>query len=47
LHTQTYQHILNGSGFGLDDAMQSIQTAHDIRNAEVIGVQGDFHPLLK
>lgn len=46
LHTQTYQHILNGNGYGLDDAANSIQIAHDIRNAEVVGRVGDFHPLL-
>lgn len=46
LHTQTYQHILNGNGYGLDDATNSIQIAHDIRNAEVVGRVGDFHPLL-
>ncbi len=47
LHTQTYQGIINGNGFGLDDAMNSIQTAHDIRNAEIKGLVGDYHPLLK
>ncbi len=47
LHTQTYQGILNGKGFGLDDAMNSIVTAHDIRKAQPIGLVGDYHPLLK
>lgn len=47
LHTLTYQGILNGNGFGLDDAMNSIITAHDIRNAETVGLVGDYHPLLK
>ncbi len=47
LHTQTYQGIIKGNGFGLDDALNSIQTAHDIRNAEVKGLVGDYHPLLK
>jgi len=47
LHTQTYQGILNGKGFGLDDALNSIETAHEIRNAEIKGKVGDYHPLLK
>ncbi len=33
--------------FGLDDAMNSIETAHGIRNAEIVGLVGDYHPLLK
>ena len=47
LHTQTYKGILDGNGYGLDDAMNSIITAHDIRNAEPKGLVGDYHPLLK
>ncbi|MDA3890983.1 MAG: Gfo/Idh/MocA family oxidoreductase [Salinivirgaceae bacterium] len=47
LHTQTYQGILDGKGFGLDDAMNSIVTAHDIRNVDPVGLVGDYHPLLK
>jgi len=46
LHTVTYRHILDGKGFGLDDASNSIKMAHDIRNAQIIGRVGDFHPLL-
>ncbi len=47
LHTQTYQGILDGKGFGLSDASASIQIAHDIRNAELKGLNGEYHPLLK
>jgi len=47
LHTETYKNILNGNGFGLDDAMNSIVIAHDIRNIEPVGLVGDYHPLLK
>jgi len=47
LHTQTYQNILDGNGFGLDDAVTSIKIAHDIRNAQIKGLTGDYHPLLK
>jgi UDP-N-acetyl-2-amino-2-deoxyglucuronate dehydrogenase len=35
LHTESYKNILQGKGFGLEDAKQSIQIVHDIRNAEV------------
>jgi UDP-N-acetyl-2-amino-2-deoxyglucuronate dehydrogenase len=47
LHTLTYQGILDGNGFGLEDAFKSIQIAHDIRNAKIEGLIGDYHPLLK
>lgn len=44
LHTRSYQEILAGNGFGLDDARQSIQIVHDIRNAKPVGLKGDYHP---
>lgn len=48
LHTETYRNILAGKGFGLDDALPSIEIAHQIRNATPVGLVGDFHPdLLK
>lgn len=47
LHTHSYQHILEGQGFGLEEAKSSIQLVHDIRYAEVIGLKGDYHPLAK
>ena len=31
----------------LEDAKQSIEIVHDIRNAEPIGLKGDYHPLAK
>lgn len=45
LHTVSYEEILNGNGFGLEEARRSIQTVHDIRNTKSIGLVGDFHPL--
>lgn len=45
LHTVSYQRILSGQGFGLEEARCSIQTVHDIRNMEAIGLTGDYHPL--
>jgi UDP-N-acetyl-2-amino-2-deoxyglucuronate dehydrogenase len=47
LHTQTYQHILSGGGFGLEDAKPCILLTHDIRDSKPIGAVGDFHPFLK
>jgi UDP-N-acetyl-2-amino-2-deoxyglucuronate dehydrogenase len=47
LHTESYKNILDGRGFGLQDARGSIQLAHDIRNAEPIGLKGNYHPLAK
>ena len=47
LHTQTYKEILAGKGFGLKDARQSVETAYIIRNSKPVGLQGDYHPILK
>lgn len=47
LHTKSYQHILDGKGFGLKEAKPSIQTVHEIRNQPITPLQGDFHPMLK
>lgn len=45
LHTHSYQHILDGHGFGLEEARNSIEIVHDIRHKEPIGLKGDYHPL--
>ena len=47
LHTESYKEILNGKGFGLQDARQSVITAFTIRNSNPVGLVGDYHPLLK
>jgi UDP-N-acetyl-2-amino-2-deoxyglucuronate dehydrogenase len=47
LHTISYQEILKGNGFTLEDARNSIETVYTIRNAKPIGLQGDYHPLLR
>lgn len=46
LHTVSYQEILNGKGYGIHDARQSIVIAHQIRNQEVSPKIGNFHPYL-
>jgi UDP-N-acetyl-2-amino-2-deoxyglucuronate dehydrogenase len=47
LHTTSYRNILEGNGFGLEDAKSSINTVFQIRNAQPVGLKGDFHPLAK
>ena len=47
LHTKVYDGIMRGQGFGLDDARKSIEIVHKIRNAEPIGLKGDYHPFAK
>ncbi len=47
LHTATYREIIEGRGFGLDEVRQSVITAYTIRNARPIGLQGNYHPVLK
>lgn len=47
LHTKSYEHILNGGGFGLAEALPSIQITHDIRKQAPVGLKGDYHAFLK
>ncbi len=47
LHTRVYEGILNGNGYGLEDARQAVEIVHNIRHAESIGLTGDYHPFAK
>ncbi len=47
LHTDTYRKIIEGNGYGLEDARQSIQTVYTIRNAQPLGLTGNYHPFCK
>jgi UDP-N-acetyl-2-amino-2-deoxyglucuronate dehydrogenase len=47
LHTLSYQEILKGNGFGLEDARKSIEIVYNIRNATPVGLKGDYHPLCR
>jgi UDP-N-acetyl-2-amino-2-deoxyglucuronate dehydrogenase len=47
LHTQTYQEILAGNGYALEESKKSIEVVYTIRNAEPVGCKGDYHPLCK
>lgn len=44
LHTRVYEDIIEGKGYGLDDARQAIEIVHQIRNSSPIGLKGDYHP---
>ncbi len=46
LHTQSYQQIIRGAGFGLSEATNSIMTVADIRNAPVVSKGSLSHPFL-
>ncbi len=45
LHTQTFQAILEGKGFSLEESRKSIETVFNIRNSTPVGLKGDVHPL--
>ena len=47
LHTTTYQNILDGKGFGLEESRQAIEIVNNIRHAKSIGAKGDYHPFVK
>lgn len=47
LHTLSYQEILKGNGFGLDEARKSIEIVHDIRNASISSLKAEYHPFCK
>lgn len=44
LHTMSYEAILAGNGFALEEALPSIMLVHDIRTISPIGIKGDYHP---
>jgi UDP-N-acetyl-2-amino-2-deoxyglucuronate dehydrogenase len=46
LHTVSYQKIIEGSGYGLENARPSIEVVHSIRNNNTIGKTGEYHPFI-
>lgn len=46
LHTRSYEEILAGRGFGIDDARPSIELAHTIRHTPVTPRTLERHPML-
>ena len=47
LHTRSYEEILKGNGFGLDNAYGSIDIVSQIRKLDPIGLKGEYHPFAK
>jgi len=47
LHTLSYQGILDGNGFGLDEARNSIEIVDNIRGASLSPLINDYHPFVK
>ncbi len=47
LHTESYKEIIKGNGFGLEEARQSINIVHNIRNSKLRPLIGDYHPMAK
>jgi UDP-N-acetyl-2-amino-2-deoxyglucuronate dehydrogenase len=47
LHTKSYEEILNGKGFALQETKPSVEIISTIRKAKPIGLKGEYHPLLK
>ncbi len=47
LHTRSYQEILAGRGFGLEENRVAISTVAAIRQAPIAPLAGDYHPFLK
>jgi UDP-N-acetyl-2-amino-2-deoxyglucuronate dehydrogenase len=47
LHTRSYEEILRGNGFSIEDARTSIEIVHDIRHQQPVGLKGDFHHFAK
>ena len=46
LHTASYEHILEGKGFGLEEARNSINIVSNIRNQDVVRNESDVHPFV-
>jgi len=44
LHTEVYRKILEGKGFGINDARPSIELVYQLRNAKPIGFNENSHP---
>ena len=47
LHTLSYQEIMKGNGFSLEETKKSIETVYQIRNARPVGLKGEYHPYCK
>lgn len=46
LHTKSYEHILTGGGFGLEEARKSIEIVSSIREQDIQINKSDLHPFV-
>jgi len=46
LHALSYQDVLSGGEFGLEEARASIEIVHNIRVATPKGLVGEYHPFV-
>lgn len=47
LHTKSYERIISGNGFGIEETRQAIEIVHDIRSKETVGLNGEYHPFAR
>ena len=47
LHTKTYEEILKGNGYRLEESRNSIEVVYNIRNSVPSGKKGEYHPFIK
>jgi UDP-N-acetyl-2-amino-2-deoxyglucuronate dehydrogenase len=47
LHTRSYEEILAGRGFGLEENRVAIEAVSAIRTASPVGLTGSYHPFLR
>ena len=47
LHIKSYEEILKGNGFGIEDNRAAIETVSNIRNSKISKLEGDYHPFIK
>ena len=47
LHTRSYEEIIKGNGFGIEEVKDSINIVHQIRNGTPDIRKGEVHPFLK
>lgn len=47
LHNKSYEEILKGNGFGIQEARKSVEIVYKIRNETPAGLKGDYHPACK
>ncbi len=47
LHTRSYEEIVAGRGFKIEETKTSIEIAYLIRHQQPVGLKGDYHPFAK